>query len=139
MNLTLYLAPNGELVIDLDALHQPVLTHVLNLERRILTALEDVHARVDALDGALKAANAKTDLLIAGNVELKDHVAALIKQFQSAVPVTDADLQAVSAKIDAINSALAGEVAKEDAALLPAPAVPGGVTAGSGAATTAST
>lgn len=104
-----------DLLIDLEAFFRPLFLHLENFERRIMTDLVQLNAKVDALSAQLAAANGKTDLLIGLTTDLQ----ALVKQFQSAVPITDADVQAVIDKIDAISASVTTETAKEDSALTP--------------------
>lgn len=82
-----------------------------------MTALEDINTKIDGLAAEVAQANGKTDALLAGFSDVKAALAALQKQFDSAVPITADDVAVITAKIDAITGAVKSEEAKEDAAL----------------------
>lgn len=79
-----------------------------------MTAIQDLDTKVDSLTAELATANGKTDTLIAALADVKAQLAALIAAGNGA---TDADVNAVAAKIDAALQAVKDEEGKEDAAL----------------------
>lgn len=79
-----------------------------------MTAIQDLDTKVDGLTAELATANGKTDTLIAALADVKAQLAALIAAGNGA---TDADVNAVAAKIDAALQSAKDEEGKEDAAL----------------------
>jgi len=92
------------------------------LKDSLMTALEDLNAKADALAAEVAAANAKTDQVLTALADTKQQLADLLAN--STGSVSDADLQAVAAKLDATLAAVKTEETKEDAALAPAVSAP---------------
>jgi hypothetical protein len=82
-----------------------------NLEE-IMSALDDLKAKADALSAEIATANAKADSVIAALVSVKAKLDAL-----TGSTVTDADLQAVVGTLDAALQSVKGQEAKDDAAV----------------------
>lgn len=89
--------------------------------------VDELGLQLIATQTQLAASNDKADKLIS----LEGDLLALVKQYQSSVPITDTDVQAVIAKIAAIKSTVTAisdadtaEGIKEDAALAAGAAAP---------------
>jgi len=105
---------------ELSVQLEPMRYLLSTLKESIMTALEDLNAKADALAAEVTAANAKTDQVLTALADTKQQLADLLAN--SSGSVSDADLQAVAAKLDATLASVKGEETKEDAALAPAPA-----------------
>ena len=82
---------------------------------KIMTAIQDLDVKVDALSAEVEAANGKADALIAALVDVKAQLAALIAAGSGA---TDAEVNAVAAKVDAALASVQAQEAEDDAALV---------------------
>jgi hypothetical protein len=79
-----------------------------------MSALDDLNSKVDALSAEVEIANGKADAVIAELVKVRDELAGLIGS-----TVTDADLEAIGAKIDATLASVKAQEAEDDSALAP--------------------
>lgn len=101
-------AESFSLELDLQALFEPLLSSLQHLKESLMTDLSPVNTALDGLTTAVGSLG--TDLQ------------ALIKQFQSGVPITDADVQAVVDRINSITATVQQSDATEQAILTPSPA-----------------
>lgn len=106
----------GQLRAQLDQMRHLIQLSILHSERRTMTAIQDLDAKVDTLSAELEAANGKSDALIATLADVKAQLAALIAAGNGA---SDADINAIAAKIDAALASTKAQEAEDDAALAP--------------------